>query len=348
MSTRVLIVDDSPLSQRWLREVIAADSTFSVAGTATNGIEALDLAHALRPDLITLDLRMPVMDGVSTLKHLMAGRPVRTVVVSHFAADDSHLTFDCLRYGAVDFMTKPSGIEGSSPAVKLREALACLRRAASVTPARLRLNRTRRRQTPVASGPSGSARQLLLVLAGRSGIAGLLDLLAAAPRCPELAVVVYLDLPPVATSSLAIYLEPFSALHRGTSGSSVELKGGAVYLSSLIAPSLCVSDQGRWLKPFRPPLGAGRESVLTAIFEAAAESFARDGRVVLLSGTPAGTAGLLGSVLSAGGTVLVQEPDSALEGGALAEVLEGNVGRPLQRWASLFDRTDTRTGPGAS
>jgi two-component system, chemotaxis family, protein-glutamate methylesterase/glutaminase len=346
MSTRVLIVDDSPLSQRWLREVIAADPSFSVTGMAANGLEALDLAQALRPDLLTLDLSMPVMDGVTTLKHLMASRPVRTVVVSQFAADDSHLTFDCLRYGAVDFITKPSGIEGSSKAAKQREALACLRRAARISPARLRLQRTKRRPVPSTPGPSEPAKRLLLVLAGRSGIAALLDLLAAAPRSPDLVVAAYLDLPAFVVSSLATYLEPFCALERGATGGHTALNGGAVYLASLAEPVLWVSDQGRSLTPLRPPLGASRESVLAAVFTSAAETFGRLTRVALLSGTPPGTAGLLGGVVAAGGTVAVQAPDTALDGAALVEVIEQHVGSSLPRWDSLFDAAGARTDTG--
>jgi two-component system, chemotaxis family, protein-glutamate methylesterase/glutaminase len=107
---RVVVVDDSALMRRVITELLEQDRLIRVVGTACNGREAIDVVQKLRPDIVTMDVRMPVMDGVATTEHLMAYCPtpilVLTASLAHYDVD---ITFRMLGAGALEVIEKPSG-----------------------------------------------------------------------------------------------------------------------------------------------------------------------------------------------------------------------------------------------
>lgn len=105
---RVLIVDDSALVRRILSGHIRKDPEIEIVGQAENPYEARDLMVELRPDVITLDLEMPRMDGLTFLKHFMAVMPTPTIIVSSLTQKGKRITFDALEAGAVDVIAKPT------------------------------------------------------------------------------------------------------------------------------------------------------------------------------------------------------------------------------------------------
>lgn len=338
MTTRVLIVDDSPLAQRQLRDLVLAQPGYAVVAVAPNGLVALELASATRPDLVTLDLSMPVMDGLTTLKHLMVLRPTPTLIVSSFATEESHLTFECLRYGAAGFVTKPSALQGL-PAGEFQDEVARqLIRAARIDSSRLQLNRLRPGlPSPRLVGPS-KPRYLLVVVAGRSGIAPVLGLLNAAPCHPELAVVLVLDLPPRVLLSFSEYAARFSAVRLSAQGFQGLLRGGAATLVAFDEPLLAVREpEGVRLRTFAAPTGATPESLTRAFFSSVAESFGRSTIVTLLSGADRGVVDGLGEVAAEGGTIFVQDPQGALEPELLKAALLRKAARRLASWDALKD-----------
>lgn len=106
--TKVLIADDSMLFRRALIDAFNTFGNFEIIGEATNGIEALDLAVTHKPDLVIMDLEMPMMDGLTALMHLMHFQPIPTVIISSLSAEGSTRSFDALSKGAVDFINKDS------------------------------------------------------------------------------------------------------------------------------------------------------------------------------------------------------------------------------------------------
>jgi two-component system, chemotaxis family, protein-glutamate methylesterase/glutaminase len=106
MSIRVMIVDDSPFVRRAVRRMLAADPDLEVVGEAADGSTALREVERLAPDVVTLDLRMPGLDGMTTLARLMARRPTPVVLLSAFAQADAALTVRALAAGAVDYVDK--------------------------------------------------------------------------------------------------------------------------------------------------------------------------------------------------------------------------------------------------
>src|SRR5438067_5348434 len=108
MAIRVLVVDDSAFMRRVVSEAIAAQADMEVAGVAINGLDALVKVEHLQPDVVTLDVEMPDMDGLTALRHLMARYPRPVVMLSTMTQDGAVTTLRALSIGAVDFVAKPS------------------------------------------------------------------------------------------------------------------------------------------------------------------------------------------------------------------------------------------------
>lgn len=106
MTVSVLIVDDSGFFRKRLHEILNSVPEITVVGAASNGREAIDLAKKLRPDVITMDYEMPVMDGVTAVRHIMAECPTAIMMFSSLTYEGARVTLDALEAGAVDFLPK--------------------------------------------------------------------------------------------------------------------------------------------------------------------------------------------------------------------------------------------------
>ncbi|WP_413794587.1 MULTISPECIES: protein-glutamate methylesterase/protein-glutamine glutaminase [unclassified Pseudomonas] len=106
MVVKVLVVDDSGFFRRRVSEILSADTTIQVVGTATNGKEAIDQALALKPDVITMDYEMPMMDGITAVRHIMQRCPTPVLMFSSLTHEGARVTLDALDAGAVDFLPK--------------------------------------------------------------------------------------------------------------------------------------------------------------------------------------------------------------------------------------------------
>ena len=128
---RVLVVDDSLLMRNVISDIVSGDQGFEVVGIATDGKMAIDKIAALKPDVITLDVEMPVMDGIECLRHIMRDHPTPVVMVSSITYEGSFKTMQALSLGAFDFVQKPKAQASSAMhdvaldiRTKLREAVA--------------------------------------------------------------------------------------------------------------------------------------------------------------------------------------------------------------------------------
>ncbi|VVO04375.1 protein-glutamate methylesterase/protein-glutamine glutaminase [Pseudomonas fluorescens] len=106
MVVKVLVVDDSGFFRRRVSEILSADPNIQVVGTATNGKEAIDQALALKPDVITMDYEMPMMDGITAVRHIMQRCPTPVLMFSSLTHEGARVTLDALDAGAVDFLPK--------------------------------------------------------------------------------------------------------------------------------------------------------------------------------------------------------------------------------------------------
>jgi two-component system, chemotaxis family, protein-glutamate methylesterase/glutaminase len=119
---KVLIVDDSAFMRNALTSMLASDPDISIIGTARDGLEAIEKIVSLRPDVVTMDVEMPRMDGITALKHIMAKTPVPVIMVSSLTNEGAKVTLDALDLGAVDFIPKNLS-ELSVNIVKIKQVL---------------------------------------------------------------------------------------------------------------------------------------------------------------------------------------------------------------------------------
>ncbi|MGV8862215.1 MAG: protein-glutamate methylesterase/protein-glutamine glutaminase [Pseudomonas sp.] len=106
MAVKVLVVDDSGFFRRRVSEILSADPNIQIVGTATNGKEAIEQALALKPDVITMDYEMPMMDGITAVRHIMQRIPTPVLMFSSLTHEGARVTLDALDAGAVDFLPK--------------------------------------------------------------------------------------------------------------------------------------------------------------------------------------------------------------------------------------------------
>jgi two-component system chemotaxis response regulator CheB len=223
--TRVLVVDDSALMRKLLGRIFSTEAEFEVQ-FARNGLEALALLDVFRPDVVTLDIHMPQMDGLTCLDRIMVERPCPVVMVSSLTAEGAETTLQALRLGAIDFVAKPAGAI-SLHIDELTEALVSKVRAAAGarirSSARLK-ERVRHRIAggimPVASAsrhpnkaPSrGTQEGLVLVGTSTGGPPALEALLTPLPADFPWPIVVAQHMPATFTGALARRLDKLTAL----------------------------------------------------------------------------------------------------------------------------------------
>ena len=208
----VLIVDDSRLVRQVLSDLLESSGEFRVAGTAEDGLDAIRKVHALKPDLVTLDVQMPGLDGLQVLGYIMSEAP-RPVVMLTGAGDKrgDDLTLRALELGAVDFVRKPAPDEGLH-ADGLRDLLlGALRGALGVNlaaaSALARPTRARNR-----AHPTKPATRVVALAASTGGPRALAELIPALPPDLGAAVLVVQHMPAGFTGSLAERLDRRSAL----------------------------------------------------------------------------------------------------------------------------------------
>ena len=156
-SIRVLVADDSALMRQTLKRIIDAEPGMEIGGIARDGEDAVAKARELRPDVITMDINMPKLDGISALQLILDEKICPVVMVSSLTQKGAVTTFECLELGAFDFVAKPDGTVSSNMGAvaadlvsKLRAAAASRRRERATTSRARRLASRERIETPVA------------------------------------------------------------------------------------------------------------------------------------------------------------------------------------------------------
>lgn len=282
---RVLICDDSPLLRRVLSDMLT-DGGMTVAGEARDGVELVEQAEALRPDVITLDVEMPRRDGLEGLAQLMRTRPTPVVMVSAVTGSGAAATDRALALGAVDVVEKPAlRLSAPSWGSTRDELVAKVRAAAAVRPA--------------AGGD-------LVIIATSTG--GPRALHAVVPQLPSplgAGVLIVQHMPAGFTRALAAQLDAESRIEVREAGPVDDIRPGV----ALLAPGgshLEVASRGRTRLSQAPPIGALRPRADVTIASAVRHHGARVTLVVL---TGMGDDGLAGAraVKAAGGTVLIED-----------------------------------------
>lgn len=346
----VLVVDDSPFFRRLVSEIIAASGEFRVVGTASNGQEALEQVHALQPDIVTMDLEMPLVGGLEAIGYIMSESPRPVIVLSADAGAGSPKAIRALELGAVELVPKDEGT-GRASALRLApRLLGALRAAIAADVTRVPVLARPRVTAGAAARPAGEARRILAIAASTGGPRALAEVVPGLPVGLDAAVLIVQHMPAGFTRSLADRLNGLSALRVVEAEHGMQVRADTAY----IAPGdyhlriaereegLCLLlDQGPAVWAVRPAADPMMHSV-AKVFRSAAVG------VVLTGIGRDGAMGLL-AIHDAGGIGIAQDrststvygmPGAALEVGGADHVLP--LGAIAERAGALLREVPRR------
>jgi len=316
---RVLVIDDSAIVRRVLTDVLSAEPDIEVVGTAPDPYVARDKILSLKPDVLTLDLEMPRMDGISFLKRLMRYYPLPVIVISSIAPAGCAVAMEALRLGALEVLAKPGGPYSVE---ELSSVLAATVRAA----ASARLQRPTAKYAAVAPVPAlesggGSDRSVILIGASTGGVDAIREVLTRM-RADSPPVLVVQHMPPVFSAALAERLNRVCAMNVAEARPGDEVRRGRV----LIAPGgkhmqiIRADGQARVALNEDPQENYHRPSI-DVLFRSGAKHFGKHAVGVLLTGMGAdGARGML-DIRKAGGATIAQNEETCVIYGMPAEAV---------------------------
>ena len=218
---RCLIVDDSATVRSILKRMLEADGRIKVIGVAKDGLEAVELLPQLKPDVITLDVEMPRLNGLQALKRIMADRPTPVVMVSSLTSEGAESTLQALDLGAIDFIAKPSS--GLAPSTEVLEKVVNAAGARVRVPRKLNPKSRRPSQLLSAAGTRWQSR-IVVIGSSTGGPQALREVVSGLPGDLKVPVIIVQHMPPGFTRSLAERLDTLTPLpvHEAKNGDLVE------------------------------------------------------------------------------------------------------------------------------
>lgn len=334
---RVLLVDDSAFTRVVLARLIDQTPDLEVVGQARDGHQALRMVSELDPDVITLDVEMPRMDGLSMLKQLMKDTPKPVIMISGLTKEGAQETIRALTYGAVDFVTKPDS--QANIAVIRDELLLKIRQASHVQISSLRSKKFSKKVNPSNGKPTPRflGRKDKVVVIG-SSTGGPRALSAVVPRIPadiSAAILIVQHMPPGFTKSLAERLNESSQIRIKLAESGDQLKSGL----ALVAPGgyhMVVNKTGHINLKTTPALHGVRPAV-DATLISVANNYQEKSVAVILTGMGSDGTNGSGLVKSVGGHVIAEDEKSCVVWGMPRSVYEAgycDIVAPIDRVAN--------------
>lgn len=330
---RVVVVDDSPFICRLLTTYLRPTDGFDVVGTALNGARALDLVEKLSPDVVTMDVEMPVMGGLEALEHMMRDFPTPVVMISGVGRKASEITLMALKIGAVDFILKaPPDMTVDAEALKT-EILNKVRAAAkvkvirslrpslstatlTVLPSRevaARKARRARRREEKEPGSSLLRGGVVVIGASTGGPVALRELLSGLPADFPAAIIIVQHIPANFTKVLAVQLNNHSPIEVKEAVRGDRLSQGLALVAPgnyhlLIKPDSTIElNRGKQIRGHRPAIDVTMQSV-AAVYGSLAKG-------VILTGMGEDGANGLMAIFSGGGETFAQDAESSVVDG---------------------------------
>jgi two-component system chemotaxis response regulator CheB len=328
---KVLVVDDSALMRKLIPTILARDSAIEVVGTAMDGAFALKKIAELRPDVVTLDLEMPRMDGMETLRMIMKSAPVPVILFSTHSKEGAYCTFKALALGAVDFVAKPQDAAvGHLDAIadQLIEKIKVAKRAAgrSLPPVVVNDSLFPKKKSAGSALPPN---RVIAIGISTGGPNALQFILSQLPSDFPASILIVQHMPEGFTEMFARRLDECSPLevHEARSG------------DLLLAGRVLLCPGNRHMMVRRMPRGDmvvlndsapvnGHRPSVDVLFHSVAQEFALTAVGVLMTGMGEDGAIGLGAIKSAGGMTIAQSEESCVVGGMpRAAIARGFVNR---------------------
>lgn len=339
---RVLIADDSELTRVVLRDLLSEDPDIEVVAEVSDGRSAVEATARLRPNLVIMDVMMPVMGGLEAVAEIMAATPTPILMLSaSIDPQDSRSAFAAIKSGALDVMAKPSGVVSEAFAQIARQLIAKVKTLSRIRVIHhYRAQRSRSEPARVALPPG--PRRILAIGASTGGPKAVLQVLQGLPGNLPAAVLVVQHIADGFAPGFADWLDRETALPVRLASSGCELQPGRV----LVAPNkvhLTVRQERIFLED-TPPLHNCRPAVDALFLSLANQRLAPETVAVLLTGMGSDGAVGLESLHKQGGYTIAQDeascavfgmPKAAIERGAAAQVL------PLDNIAGVVGRLFT-------
>ncbi len=236
---RVLVVDDSPVIRRLICEALKGEPSIQVVGTASNGKEALERVRVLKPEVITLDIEMPVMDGLTALKELRRIYPqARVIMFSSLTEKGAKATIKALSLGAFDFVTKPSSRSLTDSLKRIKEELVPKIKSAAPLPTPSRPVPRRPVTAPHAPvsqrrpiGRPVGRREVVAIGVSTGGPRALSDILPQFPVGFPVPILIVQHMPPLFTAQLAQRLDQISKLQVVEAKQGMPVLPGKVFIA---------------------------------------------------------------------------------------------------------------------
>jgi two-component system chemotaxis response regulator CheB len=337
MSVRTIVVDDSPSMQKLIAAVLETDPAIEVVGTAANPNEARQMIKALDPDVITLDIEMPGMNGLDFLERLMRLRPMPVVMISSHTRKGADATVAALEFGAFSCLPKPR-MDDEAALLEMRENVKAAGAAKAII---------KGRQKPVApvhpasGGIAKRVRGLNIIALGAStgGVEALTEVLSGFPAdCPP--TVVTQHMPEHFTKSFAERLDRLCAPKVVEASDGMPIRPGQVYIAPGAVGHLTISGRNERVCRVTPgELRSGHMPSVDVMFESVAEIYGGKVAAALLTGMGSdGAEGLL-ALKNAGAHTIAQDRATSLVYGmpAAADRLgAANQVLPLREIASAL------------
>ena len=308
----VLIVDDSTVLRNIVKEMFSTDGQLNVVGEAEHGMKALEMIPALKPDVITLDVNMPVMDGLTTIKHIMIKCPTPVVMFSTLTGQGAPETFEALRYGAVDFLQKPSSLLKEDLKSQHELIISRVKNAACAGIDTIRYLRPAQMAIPMKPVTQTDCRHVFAIGSSYGGYGALLGLIPEINPDLPVAFLSILSAAPLHVDAFARYLNGHSPLAVCRAVDGQALHSGSCYLASVFetvtvrntANQLTIQVQSK--QSTRPAHAADE---LMASLSMALKNRASG---ILLSGIGDDGVTGIGEILNRGGKAIVQDPKTCL------------------------------------
>jgi len=342
---RVLVVDDSVVARRLVSTALASDGSVEVVGVAADGRVALASIERLRPDAVTLDVDMPVMDGLETLEAIRERWPHLVVIMfSTYTARGAQITLDALTLGANDYVVKPSGTASPTEAMdRIREEL--LPRILTLCPDMPADGTTRPTVVSGRVSPTlGPAARIDVIAVGVStgGPTALGTLLPQLPSHLPVPVLIVQHMPPMFTRVLAERLDRTSSVHVVEAADGHVLDGGGAW----IAPGdrhMTVERIGSQVR-IRTDVGPRENSCRPSVdplFRTVAEAYGAHALGIVMTGM--GSDGMRGArrLHDSGARVIVQDEASSVVWGMPGFVVQSGIADaivPLEGLAAEIER----------
>ncbi|ASJ02874.1 chemotaxis response regulator protein-glutamate methylesterase [Thermococcus profundus] len=312
---RVLVVDDSAFMRRVLKDILESDPEIEVCCEARDGVEAIEKVKQHRPDVITLDVEMPRMNGLDALKFIMNKYPTAVIMVSALTQEGADATIKALEYGAVDFIPKPS----SSISINMRELkdeiIAKVKEAAKVPIKFLQFKRRRllREQLTKVRKREEAARRAVAIAASTGGPQSLLKVFEKLPGELDAGILLVQHMPPGFTRSFAMRLDRISRVNvKEAEDGEVVYKNWA-YVAPGDYHMEVVNRGGKpTIKLYKGPKIHGVRPAADPMMKSVAEVFGRKTVGVVMTGMGRDGAEGIVAIKKKGGITIAQDKETSI------------------------------------